>query len=126
VRESKAKSIAGLVKLMENFHDISVLLQPSTETQAPPGFQEWLESMRRIAAQYEFELRTELARLGGEMPEPRHEPASSLESGLKLAAEYYQHALNCVLTAHTRAMLVRQSEKIQRASEEFEALRRAA
>jgi hypothetical protein len=126
MRETKAKSIAGMVKLIELFHDFAGVLQPSTETQTPLGFQEWLERMQKITAQFEFELRTELTRVGGEMPEPRHEPALSFESGLRLASEYYQQALNCALTAHTRAMLMRQSEEIRKASNEFSVLSRAA
>jgi hypothetical protein len=126
VLESKAKSTAGLVKLVEIIHDVGSLLQPSTEPQHPLAFQEWLERMRKVAGQFEFELRTELTRLGGEMPEPRPEPAANLESGLKLTLERYQQVLSCALIAHTRAMLTRQSREIRRASEEFAALSRAA
>jgi hypothetical protein len=126
MRESKTKSITGVGKLIETVHDVGGLLQPPAKIQASPALQEWLEKTRKIAAQFEFELRTELTRLGGEMPEPGHVPVSSLESGLKLTLEYYQQALSSTLTAHARAMLVRQSEEIRRASEELTALSRAA
>ena len=126
MRESKAKSTAGLVELVEIIHDVAGILQPSTELQHPLAFQEWLEKVRKIAGQFEFELRTELTRLGGEMPDSRPEPAANLESGLKLTLECYQQALSCALTAHTRAMLTRQFGEIRRASEKFAALSRAA
>ena len=82
--------------------------------------------MRKVTAQFEFELRTELARLGGGTQGGPHEPIPGLQAGLTLATGYYQHALNCNLTAHTRAMLVRQLGAVRKAGNDFAAMSEAA
>lgn len=126
MKETKAESIDRMVKLIEAIHHVAALLQPPAEIEAPYAFQPWVERTRKMTAQFEFELRTELGRLGAEISGFRKESSKNVKAGLELASERYRQALNCTLTAHARAMLTRQAEELRKTAEEFSGLSSAA
>ena len=126
MKENKAESIGRMVKLIEAVHQLAALLQPPAQVQAPRVFQGWVERTRKTTAQFEFELMTELGRLGAEMNGFRNEPSNNVRAALEQVSERYRQALNCTLTAHARAMLTRQAEELRKAAEEFSGLSSAA
>ena len=84
--------------------------------------------------QFEFELKTELRRLGGlesgrkdfEVPRDPEAARGECRSSIQLLLEQYKEALTTTLSAHARAMITRQSEEIQKHYEKLVALNVAA
>ena len=100
MRESKAESIKRVAKLVEKVHECE-------QAMAAAG-----NPMHEKVEQFGFELRTELGRLGGgevsglNLGTAASDPGAAIESAL----DHYRQALNSNVPAHTRAMLIRQSE----------------
>jgi hypothetical protein len=108
MRESKTESISRIEKLVDSVHE-------SARAMVASG-----NPMHEKVERFEFELRTELKRLGaGEVDIPDDTPAGDLKGTIEFALENYRQALKTRLSAHTRAMLTRQSH-------EFMELNRAA
>src|SRR5438105_4389742 len=100
MRESKAESIKRVAKLIDTVHRCAQV----------PGFE---ARMQQQVERFEFELRTELQRLGGpDMQAADHAFAgTNLKAAVSAVLENYHQALNTNLPAHTRAMLTRQAEQ---------------
>jgi hypothetical protein len=86
----------------------------------------FVEKIHADVQQFEFELRTELRRLGAESAPLRNEAATSVRAGFQLMIDSYKQAQLTNLTAHTRAMINRQFEAVQRAYQEFSSISQAA
>jgi hypothetical protein len=124
--ESKAECISRIVKLIDAVHRVSEMLGGKDQTLSPPAFQGWAEKNRIEVERFEFELRTELNRLGAEWPGLRYDSLPDLKVRLEKTLELYQSALNSANPAHTRAMLMRQFLEVQRMYDEFALLGCAA
>jgi len=85
-----------------------------------------VEKIHVDVRQFEFELRTELRRLAAEPVPLGNEAAANLRAGFQLMIDSYKQALTTNLTAHTRAMIKRQFEAVQRAYQEFGTISQAA
>jgi hypothetical protein len=121
MRESKAESISRIAKLMEFLHDVSIPSKQNLDRE--DGI---VEKMRKLTDRFEFEVRTELARIGAHAEVSDHESTSNLAESVERICQAYQDALSVALTAHTRAMLNRQFEEIRKMRAEFIAAARAA
>jgi hypothetical protein len=123
---TKAKCVDRIVKLIESIHRLSGMLALQ-DAGGAPAFQQWADKTRAKIDRFEFELRTELSRLGAELDGfLSHEPREALKPALEDTTELYQAALNCAIPPHTRAMLTRQSQELQRVNQEFAILSCAA
>ncbi|HLH31233.1 MAG TPA: hypothetical protein VKY31_08525 [Terriglobia bacterium] len=112
--------------MIETIQHLTRLVDAASGTLDSRASLQWREKIQRVIGQFDFELRTELVRLGAQMDFSTTEPDFDFETGLRTALERYEQVLNSVLTAHTRAMLTRQIGEIRRVREEFAGLRRAA
>lgn len=124
--ENKAEGIGRIVKLIDAVHRFSQIGAAGPEADLQPAFEQWTEETRTRIERFEFELRTEFGRLGVEWPGPRNDSQSAVTPTLGKIVELYQSALNSTTTAHTRAMLMRQFQEVQRLHAEFATLRCAA
>jgi hypothetical protein len=125
--ESKVEPFGQFVKLVDRIHHCSQLSATAmAEIDMDPSFLRLAETIHQKADQFEFELRTELARLAIEPPAPGDDPEIAFRSALILVLQSYQRALKSNIPAHARAMLTRQNEEMQKVYEEFLALSRAA
>jgi len=118
---SKTESLNRIVKLVETFHDFSNLIRPAGDAEG-----NILTRTRTVFAQFEFELCTELSRLGATVVKSDEAGPLTLHDALDRISHQYRDALNGAITAHTRAMLIRQSEEIQKIEAEVFAFARAA
>jgi len=120
MRESKTESVSRLAKLIELFHDLASTA-PGREHE--DGI---VTKLQKLAAQFEFEIQTELARIGAQADLSDHEGGSDLTESVERICTAYQDALSGALTAHTRAVLNRQVQEIRKMRAEFVATARAA
>jgi len=124
--ETKSECVDRVVKLIEAIHRLSGMLALPDDPGAP-AFQQWADKTRSKVDRFEFELRTELNRLGAEWSGLlRHEPQETLKPALESTTKRYQAALNGTIPPHTRAMLNRQFQEVQQVNEEFAVLSCAA
>jgi hypothetical protein len=124
--ENKAEGTGRIVKLIDGVHRFARILAAEPERRLDPALQEWTERTRNNVERFEFELRTEFGRIGAAWPELRQDSQSVLKPTLEKIVELYKSALNSTITAHTRAMLIRQSQELQRLHAELSVLRCAA
>jgi hypothetical protein len=127
MRESKTEPIQRLVKLVEAINNMTKAFASTiatTEVDVP--LRSFVEKIHIDARQFEFELRTELRRLAAEPAASTDHPEINLRAGFQLMIDSYKHALATNLTAHTRAMIKRQFEAMQRAYKEFGTICQAA
>jgi hypothetical protein len=124
--ENKAEGIGRIAKLIDAVHEFSRTRAAEPEEHLLPAVQEWSEKTRTKVERFEFELRTEFGRLGTEWPGLRHDSQSALKPTLGKIVELYKSALNSTITAHTRAMLMRQFREVQCLHAELSMLSRAA
>jgi hypothetical protein len=121
MRESKTESVSRVGKLIEFLHDLS-----GAEKQGRAPEDGSVAKLRKLAAQFEFELRTELSRIGAHADVSDREDVSNLAESVERICQAYQDALSGALTAHTRAMLNRQFEGVRKMRAEFAAAAHAA
>jgi hypothetical protein len=127
MRDSKTEPIERLVKLVEAVNSMTktfAITIATTDDDVP--LRRFVEKIHVDVRQFEFELRTELRRLGAEPAPPGNETTTSLRGGFQLMIDSYKQALLTNLTAHTRAMINRQFEAVQRAYQEFSTISQAA
>jgi hypothetical protein len=127
MRESKAEPIQRLVKLVEAVNSMTnafAITIATTDVDVP--LRHFVEKIHGDVRQFEFELRTELRRLAAEPAALPDQPEINLRIGFQLMIDSYKQALATNLTAHTRAMIRRQFEAVQRAYQEFGTICQAA
>ena len=127
MRDSKTEPIERLVKLVEAVNSMAktfAITIATTDVDVP--LRRFVEKIHVDVRQFEFELRTELRRLGAEPAPLGNETTTSLRAGFQLMIDSYKQALLTNLTAHTRAMINRQFEAVQRAYQEFSTISQAA
>ena len=100
-----------------------------------PGFQQLALNCWQNLSQFEFELKTELRRLGGLEPRPAtfesmpRDPATSArdcKNSVETLLGQYEETLTATLSAHARAMINRQVREVRKMYEELVALQNAA
>ena len=127
MRDSKTEPIERLVKLIQAVNSITktfAITIATTDVDVP--LRRFVEKIHVDVRQFEFELRTELRRLGALPAPPGDETTASLRAGFQLMIDSYKQALLTNLTAHTRAMIKRQFEAVQQAYQEFRTISQAA
>lgn len=127
MRDSKTEPIERLGKLVEAVNRMAktfAIAIATTDVDVP--LRRFVEKIHVDVRQFEFELRTEFRRLGAEPGPVGNEAATSLRDGFQLMIDSYKQALTTNLTAHTRAMIKRQFEAVQRAYQEFGTISQAA
>ena len=120
MRDSKADAMKRMVFLIEAVHHAArMFAATAADERLDPPVREFAEKIHEQAEQFEFELRTEMTRLAAE-------PVIVCETedidpllGFEAMLESYRQALESNVTPHTRAMINRQYEEIQKAYEEF-------
>ena len=126
MRESKAEPIKRIIKLVDAVDHCSQLFRASAAAQVDPAFQQFAQKLHLKMEQFEFELRTELTRLAAGAETLSSDRGSGLEAGIEAVLRGYEQALNSNVSAHSRAMLTRQSEEMRKSYTEFQVLNRAA
>ena len=100
-----------------------------------PGFQQLALDCWQNLSQFEFELKTELRRLGGLDPRPAtfesmlRDPATSArdcKNSVEALLGQYEETLTATLSAHARAMINRQVGEVRKIDEDLANLDRAA
>jgi hypothetical protein len=127
MRDSKTEPIERLVKLVEALNSMTKTFAITiATTDVDVRLRRFVEKIHVDVRQFEFELRTELRRLGAEPAPGGNEAATNLRAGFQLMIDSYKLAMTTNLTAHTRAMIKRQFESVQRAHQEFSTIAQAA
>ena len=127
MRDSKTEPLQRLVKLVEAVNSMTKTFDitiATTDVDVP--LRRFVEKIHVDVRQFEFELRTELGRLAAEPAPPGNGAEMNLRAGFQLMIDSYEQALTTNLTAHTRAMIKRQFEAVQRAYQEFGTISQAA
>ena len=120
MRESKDEPIRRIVKLVEAVNHMSQLFAPlRTPIHVDTPLRRIVEKVHAKLQQFEFELQTELKRMAAEPMNFSDPPNVRLKTAFEKMLEAYQHALATNLTAHTRAMLTRQFQDLQRTYQIF-------
>ena len=127
MRDSRTDPIERLAKLVEAVNGMTKTFAITiATTDLDVRLRRFVEKIHVDVRQFEFELRTELRRLAAEPAPLANEAATSLRAGFQLMIDSYRQALTTNLTAHTRAMIKRQFEAMQRAYQEFSTICQAA
>jgi hypothetical protein len=120
MRDRTTEPIERLGKLVEAVNSMTktfAIAIATTDVDVP--LRRFVEKIHMDVRQFEFELSTELRRLGAEPVPLGNGAAPTLRDGFQLMIDSYKQALTTNLTAHTRAMIKRQFEAVQRAYQEF-------
>jgi len=127
--------IAAITKLVQRCNHSSRLFFIASQMSTTTGFQQLaLEGWQNLS-RFEFELRTELRRLGGLDPRPPtfesvpRDPATTVrdcKNSVEALVEEYEETLTTTLPAHARAMINRQVLEVRKCYEELVRLQSAA
>jgi hypothetical protein len=119
MRESKAEPIKRIGTVIQALHHGARVVASAVSPEADLRFQRFVEKIHENVKQFEFELRTELTRLAAEPAVVSDTPVANLSDAFKAMLEAYQKALATNISAHTRAMITRQFEEVQKAYEQL-------
>jgi hypothetical protein len=127
MRDSNTEPIQRLVKLISAVNGMTKTFAITIATpDVDVPLRRFVEKIHVDVRQFEFELRTELGRLAAEPAPPGNGAETNLRAGFQLMIDSYKQVLTTNLTAHTRAMIKRQFEAVQRAYQEFGTISQAA
>jgi CII-binding regulator of phage lambda lysogenization HflD len=120
MRDSKTDAMKRIVFLIEAVHHAArMFAAAAADEQSDPPVRKFAEKIHEQVEQFEFELRTEMTRLAAEPVIVCETEDIDLRLGFEAMLESYSQALESNITPHTRAMINRQLEEIQKASDEL-------
>jgi hypothetical protein len=126
--------ITAMIKLVECCSQSARLFFIAGPATTNTSFQELALAAWQQLNQFEFELKTELRRMGGmeagrkdfSVPRDPENVKRECASSIQILLEQYKEALTTTLSAHARAMITRQSEEIQKQHDRLLAVNVAA
>jgi hypothetical protein len=126
--------ITAMIKLVDTCNQSSRLFFIANPKATNIQFQQLALTSWQKLNQFEFELKTELRRLGGiesnrsnfEVPNDAIALTGQCVTSLQLLLEHYDSAIETTLSAHARAMVMRQAHEIRQAYEKLVVLSQAA